>query len=42
MSVGFLADYETANSAIKTILDEENKNGRIIPHIHRARNLANP
>ena len=32
MSVGFLADYETANSAIKRF-HEENKNGRIIPHI---------
>ena len=32
MSVGFLADYETANSAIKRF-HEENKNGRIIPLI---------
>jgi hypothetical protein len=32
MSVGFLADYETANSAIKRF-HEENKNGRIIPDI---------
>jgi hypothetical protein len=26
MSVGFLADYETANSAIKTLLHDENPN----------------
>jgi hypothetical protein len=37
MSVGFLADYETANSAIKRF-HEENKNGRIIPAHNRARN----